>query len=119
MKIHAKKILALITLSSFMLALALLLGSSSQTVSAAVAFDGTTLYKTKCASCHALDGSGNTAIGKSMKLRDLRSAEVQALSDAQLTEIIGKGKGKMPGYEKSVGADGVKLLVAYIRSIKR
>jgi mono/diheme cytochrome c family protein len=88
-------------------------------VSAAIAFDGAALYKSKCASCHALDGSGNTASGKAAKLRDLRSAEVQALSDEQLTKVIGKGKGKMPGYEKTVGADGVKLLVAFVRSIKR
>lgn len=119
MKIHTKKILAIITLCSFALAMAFLLSSSSYTTSAAVAFDGAALYKTKCASCHALDGSGNTAVGKSMKLRDLRSAEVQALSDAELTEIIAKGKGKMPGYEKSVGAEGVTELVAYIRSMKQ
>lgn len=119
MKIHVKKILAIITISSFALAIALLLGSSSQATSAAIAVDGVALYKSKCASCHALDGSGNTAAGKAAKLRDLRSAEVQAQSDAQLLKIIGKGKGKMPGYEKSVGADGVTLLVAYIRSMKR
>jgi len=119
MKIRAKKILAIITISSFALTIALLLGSSSQAGSTSAAFDGAALYRSKCASCHALDGSGNTAVGKSMKLRDLRSAEVQALSDAQLTEIIAKGKGKMPGYEKTVGAEGVAELVAYIRSMKQ
>ncbi len=119
MNIQAKKMVALTTIASFALAIAYLLGSSSHAVSAAVAFDGASLYKSKCASCHALDGSGNTPAGKAAKLRDLRSAQVQALSDAQLTQIIGKGKGKMPGYEKGVGADGVKQLVAYIRSIKR
>jgi mono/diheme cytochrome c family protein len=119
MKIHAKKMIAITTISSFALAIALLLSSSSPATSAAVAFDGVSLYKSKCASCHGLDGSGNTASGKAAKLRDLRSAAVQALSDAQLTQIIGKGKGKMPGYEKAVGADGVKQLVAYIRSMKR
>jgi mono/diheme cytochrome c family protein len=119
MKIHAKKTIAITTIASFAIAFALLLSSSSQAVSAAIAFDGAALYKSKCASCHALDGSGNTASGKAAKLRDLRSAEVQALSDEQLTKVIGKGKGKMPGYEKTVGADGVKLLVAFVRSIKR
>ena len=107
------------TISSFALTIVFLFSGSSQLVSAAVAFDGAALYKSKCASCHALDGSGNTALGKAAKLRDLRSAEVQAQSDAQLTEIIGKGKGKMPGYEKSVGADGVEQLVAYVRSMKQ
>ena len=75
-------------------------------------------YMSKCAACHGKDGSGNTTAGKSLGLRDLRSAEVQAQSDAQLTEIIGKGKGKMPDYEKTLGADGVKGLVAFVRSLK-
>jgi mono/diheme cytochrome c family protein len=119
MNIPAKKMIAITTISSFAIVIALLFGNSTQIVSAATAFDGVALYKSKCASCHALDGSGNTAAGKAAKLRDLRSAEVQAQSDAQLAQIIGKGKGKMPGYEKSVGADGVNQLVAFIRSIKR
>jgi mono/diheme cytochrome c family protein len=119
MKIRAKKMIAITTIASFALTFALLLSSSSQAGSTTVAFDGAALFKSKCASCHALDGSGNTAAGKAAKLRDLRSAEVQAQSDAQLLKIIGKGKSKMPGFEKSLGADGVGQLVAYIRSIKR
>ncbi|MEK6302404.1 MAG: cytochrome c [Acidobacteriota bacterium] len=84
----------------------------------ASAADGAALYKAKCASCHGADGKGETAAGKAMKVRDLCSTEVQAQSDAELTEITGKGKGKMPGYEKSIGADGVKAVVAYIRTLK-
>ena len=53
-----------------------------------------------------------------MKLKDLRSAEVQGLSDEQLLTIIAKGKGKMPGYEKSLGAETCKALVAHIRTLK-
>ncbi len=79
--------------------------------------DAATLFKTKCASCHGVDGSGNTPSGKSMKLRDLRSPEVQKLTDQQLTDITAKGKGKMPGYEKSLGMDKVKQLVAYMREL--
>jgi mono/diheme cytochrome c family protein len=75
------------------------------------------LYKAKCASCHAADGSGTTAIGKKMQLRDLRSADVQKQSDAQLTTIITKGKGKMQSYEKSLNADQIKQLVAYMREL--
>jgi len=75
------------------------------------------VYKQRCAMCHAADGSGNTAMGRSMKLRDLRAAEVQAMTDDQLYEVIAKGKGKMPGYEKSLGADTVRQLVAYIREM--
>jgi len=78
-----------------------------------------TLYNQKCASCHAMDGSGNTPMGKKMKLKDLRSKEVQGMTDAKLIEITAKGKGKMPGYEKSLGADKVKALVGYIREMAK
>jgi cytochrome c oxidase cbb3-type subunit 3 len=81
--------------------------------------DAAATFNSKCAACHGKDGSGNTATGKSLGLRDLRSADVQGQSDAQLAAIIGKGKGKMPGYEKTLGADAVNGLVAYVRSLKR
>ena len=84
---------------------------------AAAVQDAATIYKTKCASCHALDGSGNTAAGKKLKVRDLRSAEVKKLSEAQMTDIIAKGKGKMPA-GKSFSAEQVKQLVAHVRSMK-
>jgi hypothetical protein len=53
-----------------------------------------------------------------MKLRDLRSAEIQAMSDDALFKVIANGKGKMPGYSKSLGADTCHALVAYVRSFK-
>ena len=82
------------------------------------AADAAATYKSKCASCHGANGSGQTAVGKSMKLRDLRSAEVQGQTDEQLYAIIAKGKGKMPGYEKSLGAETCKALVAHMRTLK-
>ena len=83
-----------------------------------VAFDAAATYKGKCAACHGLDGSGNTAFGKKENLRDLRSDEVKGMSDEQLYEVIAKGKKKMPGYEKTLGADTCKELVAYVKQLK-
>jgi mono/diheme cytochrome c family protein len=82
-----------------------------------MAYSDQAVFNSKCAMCHGTDGSGNTAVGKNMKLRDLRSAEVQKQSDAQLRAIIGKGKNKMPGFEKSLGADQVNQLVAHVRAM--
>lgn len=65
------------------------------------------------------DGSGSSPVGKSMKLRDLRSAEVQKLTDTQLQGIISKGKGKMPAFEKSLGADTCKALVGHLRELAK
>jgi cytochrome c6 len=79
---------------------------------------GAATYKTKCAGCHGPDGKGDTSIGKTNKIRDLGSADVQKQSDAELTTIIADGKGKMPAYGKSLKADQVKELVAFLRSLK-
>lgn len=96
-----------------------LFASEARLQAATGADDHAALYKTKCAMCHGPDGSGETPTGKAMKVRDLRSADVQAQTDDQLYEVIAKGKGKMPGYEKSLGAENCKGLVAFVRSLKK
>ena len=75
-------------------------------------------YKAKCAMCHGLDGKGETATGKTMKAGDFASPDVQKMSDEDLAEAISKGKGKMPAY-KTLTADQVKGLVAYVRSFAK
>ena len=54
--------------------------------------EGAAQYKKSCAMCHGPDGSGGTPMGKKLAVRDLRSADVQKQTDAQLTEVISKGK---------------------------
>jgi len=92
-----------------------LLTTQSKRVSASV--DAAATYKSKCASCHGADGSGNTPAGKGLKVADLRAA-AQKESDDTLYNVIAKGKGKMPAYEKTLGADACKALVSYIRQLK-
>jgi mono/diheme cytochrome c family protein len=87
-------------------------------VSAAPPADVQQVYLDKCAVCHAKDGSGNTAKGKKVKAKDLRSAEIQKMTDAELLDAVAKGKGKdMDGFQKELGADTVKQLVTYCRSL--
>ena len=70
-------------------------------------------YKEKCATCHGKDGQG----GK-MGTKAFASAEVQALSDAELTAAISKGKPpKMPAFEGKITDAEIKDLVAYVRSL--
>lgn len=85
--------------------------------SAVRAQDAASLYKSKCAACHAADGTGS-AMGKKMGAQDFTSADVQKMSDADLSDIITNGKAKMPAY-KSLSADQVEGLVAYIRTLKK
>lgn len=77
------------------------------------------LYKAKCASCHGIDGSANTASGKNLKAKDLRSAETQKMSDEKLYQVIAEGRGKMPAFERSLGEDKCRQLVAYIRELAK
>jgi len=74
-------------------------------------------YKAKCAACHGPDGRGDAEVGKKLGTHDFRSSEVQKMSDAELTEILAKGKNKMPAYEKSLKADEIKGLVGYLRAL--
>ena len=81
--------------------------------------DAAKTFKANCVMCHSADGSGESATGKALKARDLRSAEVQKQSDAELTEFITKGKGKMPAFGAKLSADTVKSLTTYIRELKK
>jgi cytochrome c6 len=81
--------------------------------------DGASVYKSKCAMCHGADGKGDTPVGKSMKLRDLGSPDVQKQTDTQLISIIANGKGKMPGYQGKLTDDQIKQVVAFIRTLKK
>lgn len=99
----------------FLAALALLVAIPAM----AAGSDGAAIYKSKCATCHGADGSGDTPAGKSMKVHDLRSAEVQKQTDIQLTDVIAGGKGKMPGYGKSLSTADIQALIAHIRTLKK
>src|SRR5205085_7112585 len=79
----------------------------------------TEIYKTKCSSCHGPDGSGQTPVGKSLKIRDLRSADVQKQTDADLVKVISDGRGKMPAYKTKVSVADITSLVAFIRGLAK
>ena len=75
------------------------------------------LYKSRCAGCHGVDGTGS-ATGKKMGAHDFITAELQGMSDAELATIITNGKNKMPAYGKSLKVEDIQGLVAYIRTLK-
>jgi mono/diheme cytochrome c family protein len=77
---------------------------------------GADLFKQKCAMCHGPDGKGQTTMGKNFGLRPLSSPEVQKQSDAQLKDIVLKGKGKMPAQKVTDAQAGD--LVKFVRSLK-
>jgi len=79
----------------------------------AMAQDAAATYKAKCAMCHGADGKGKP----SMPGTDLVTG-TKDKSEAQVADVISKGKApKMPAYG-SLGADTVKALATYVKSLK-
>ena len=81
--------------------------------------DAAGIFKAKCGICHGADGSGNSPMGKLMKVPDLKSAAVQGRSDAELTEIITNGKNKMPPFKGKLSEEQTHSLVSYIRQLAK
>jgi cytochrome c6 len=77
---------------------------------------GAGVFKSKCVTCHGQDGGG-TAVGKSLKVVDLRSAEVQSKSDAELTQVISEGKDNMPGFKGTITDDEIQAVLAHVRTL--
>jgi len=81
--------------------------------------DGGADFKARCAPCHGAKGAGDTKLGQNLRVRDLGSADVQKQSDADLTAIIAKGKGRMPVYDGKLSKNEISDLVKWIRTLKK
>jgi cytochrome c6 len=81
------------------------------------AADAAANWAQNCASCHGKDGSGNTMMGKKLAVKDY--TKEQGFSDAEATNVIKNGKGKMKGFKDKLSDADVKALVAYVRSLKK
>ena len=82
-----------------------------------LAADAAANWAQSCASCHGKDGSGNTMMGKKLGLKDY--TKDQGFSDAEATNVIKNGKGKMKGFKGKLSDADIKALVGYVRSLKR
>ena len=86
--------------------------------SAFAAADGAAVYKAKCAMCHGADGSASSGMGKSMGLKPLGGADVQKMSDADMTTLVSGGKGKMPGFKGKLSDEEITAVVKYVKTLK-
>ena len=105
-----RMILAILTLTSL----------SGAVGYAADAKAGQAIYDQSCKGCHGADGTPNAAMAKAMKvdMKDLKSAEVQTRSDADLKKVITDGQGKMKPIASVTGSSADDV-VAYIRTWKK
>ncbi len=104
--------------SNFRIATLALL-SVSLAVPAFAQNSGEASYKAKCAMCHGADGSGNTPVGKNMKVRSLKSPEDIKATDAELFKDTKSGVGKMQGYAGKLTDAQITDVVAWIRTLQK
>ena len=96
----------------------ILAAAGALSLAAANVANGKAVYDKSCKMCHGADGTPNAAMAKSMNIHDLKSDEVQALSDADIKSIIATGKGKMRPVKSVSGADADDV-AAYVHSLKK
>ena len=73
-------------------------------------------YNKKCAVCHGRDGSGNTAKGKKVHVKDVH--ENRKNSEAEMIKAVTDGKGEdMDSYKNEFTPEQIKALVDYYRSL--
>jgi mono/diheme cytochrome c family protein len=81
---------------------------------------GKAIFEKSCKGCHGATGQGNPAVAKMMKVQmhSLGSKEVQAKSDADLTQVVMKGAGKMKPVA-SVTAGQAADVISFVRTLKQ
>ncbi len=89
-------------------------------VSPAMAQDpGQDVYLHKCAVCHAKDGSGNTAKGKKLKVKDVHE-NIGKDSEEKMIDVVVEGKGEdMDSYKKELSKEQIQAVVKYYRSLAK
>ena len=106
-----------------MVALATGFGGVTATASAADAKENWDHY---CSRCHGSDGTGNTKMGRKLRLKDLSSEKMQTkLSDEEIVDMIidgnqeENGKNGMPAFKDKLAPDERKALASFIRTLKK
>jgi mono/diheme cytochrome c family protein len=99
------KRLALLTIA---LATAVAAGCSSQG-GGAKAESGLSVFHTRCSRCHGADGRGNAVFNTPVLL-------VSKLSEAEMVEVITKGRSKMPAFSLELTPEQIKAVAAYIKN---
>jgi cytochrome c6 len=93
-------------------------------IAAPVAFAATAQenWTAHCAKCHGADGTGETTMGKKLKLLNYTTAEGQAaFTDEKAVDSIANGavedgKTKKKGFKDKLSADEIADLVKHVRA---
>jgi len=81
--------------------------------------DAKDIFLDKCSVCHGQDGTGKTAKGKKLKVKDVHET-VAKESAADMIKIVTDGKGKdMDSFSKDLSAAEIKSVIDYYRSLAK
>jgi len=84
------------------------------------------VWKSKCSSCHGMDGKAQTEKGKKMKTGDMTTAEFKAKKDEDHKKAINDGvkeekdgvKKEMDAYKDELKPEQVDALIAHMKTFK-
>lgn len=76
-------------------------------------------YMEECRSCHGDTGRGDGRLTRilSASVGDLADPEMWERTDEELVEMICRGKKPMPAYKSSLGQEGCRAMVEYVRTL--
>jgi cytochrome c6 len=77
---------------------------------------GAAAFKENCALCHGENGGGSD-MGKALKVKDLRTKEVQDETDESLAKTVRDGKNNMPPFKSRLSDAQIDELISYIRHL--
>lgn len=81
--------------------------------------DGAKIFATRCALCHGPSGHGDGVGAKGLNPQPRNfhdTAYMKTRTDAQLSEIIHKGKGVMPAWGKVLTDQQIAAVLAHVRT---
>lgn len=81
---------------------------------------GKQVFAAHCQMCHGADGQGNAGLAQMLHttIPPLGSKAVQTLSDAEIREVITKGKGKMPPVQ-GLSTSDLDNVIAFVRTLAK
>ena len=83
---------------------------------------GKKIFLQYCSPCHGPKGLGNGPAASAFNPRPANYTDpngVPKMTDAQVIEVITKGKGSMPAWGPILKSDQIVQVVAYIRALSR
>ena len=77
------------------------------------------LYKSKCQMCHGEKGMADSGPGKAMKVKPVSDPDVKKMTEAQMTDAVKNGMGKMQPYKDKLTEAQIKDAVDYFRTFAK